>query len=232
MRNYISEGVGTFALVFAGTGAVIVDGYSGGVVSHVGISLAFGLVIMAMVCTLGDISGAHINPAVTIGLWLAKRFPASQVGPYIASQCIGAIAASFLLRAMFGTAYGLGGTAPAGPVYQSVLMELVATAFLVLCVLCVTTGAKEKGITAALAIGGVVAFDVLVAGPVSGGSMNPARSIGPAVAGVEFGSLWIYIVAPCAGAVIAALLAGVLHPARVPAVTPAPVGLEAEKLEA
>lgn len=216
MKVYLSEGLGTFALVFAGTGAVIANGLSDGAVSHVGISLTFGLVVMAMICALGDVSGAHINPAVTLGLWFAKRFPGAQVGPYIVSQAVGAILASVLLRLMFGTAHGLGGTAPSGSVFQSLAMEFVVTCILVLVILCVTTGAKEKGITAAIAIGSVVGFEVMFAGPVSGASMNPARSLGPAVAGLDFGSLWIYIVAPCAGAWVAAILAAQLHPSGAP----------------
>jgi len=215
MKVYLSEGFGTFALVFAGTGAVIVNGASDGAVTLVGISLTFGLVVMAMVYALGDVSGAHINPAVTIGLWLARRFPGEKVGPYIASQAAGAVLASVLLRIMFGLEHGLGGTAPSGTAYQSLLMETVVTCILVLVILRVTTGAKEKGITAAMSIGAVVCFEVLFAGPVSGASMNPARSLGPAVAGMSFGSLWIYVVAPLLGAAIAVVLASQLHPVDI-----------------
>lgn len=212
MRVYLSEGLGTFVLVFAGTGAVIANDLSGGAVSHVGVSLTFGLVVMAMVYSLGDVSGAHINPAVTIGLWIARRFPLVKVGPYIASQLIGAVAASVLLRFMFGTAHGLGGTAPSGSALQSLVMEIVITSILVLVILCVTVGAKEKSITAAIAIGAAVGIGVLFAGPVSGASMNPARSLGPAIAGLQFSGIWIYIVAPCAGAWLAAMMGSVLHP--------------------
>ena len=217
MKNYVSEFVGTFALVFAGTGAVIANHLSDGAVSHVGISLTFGLVVLAMVCALGDVSGAHINPAVTIGLWIARRIPASTIAPYVGSQIAGAIAASLLLRAMFGTTHGLGATVPSGSPFQSFIMEVVVTFILVLVILRVTTGAKEKGITAAIAIGAVVGLEVLFAGPVSGASMNPARSIGPALAGLNFSSLWIYIAAPCTGAGLAAFVDRVFHETIAPA---------------
>lgn len=207
-------------LVFVGTGSVIANDYSGGAVSLLGIALAFGLVVLAMVCALGDISGAHINPAVTIGLWLSGRVPASLVLPYIASQCTGAFAASILLRLIFGMGHGLGGTAPAESVLQAFAMETVATFILMLVILCVTTGAKEKGITAGLVIGAVVTFDILIAGPVSGASMNPARSLGPALVGFQLGSIWLYMVAPCLGAWIAAVVARGLYPASSPDETP------------
>lgn len=211
MRAYFSEGLGTFILVFIGTGSVIADGYSGGAVSLVGISLAFGLAVFAMVNALGDISGAHINPAVTLGLCLAGRAPRSILVPYIASQCAGAFCASLLLRLMFGMQYGLGGTAPQGSSMQSFTVEVVVTFILMLVILCVTTGAKEKGITAGLVIGGVVAMDILFAGPISGGSMNPARSLGPALVGLNLVGLWIYLIAPCLGAGLAALAARILY---------------------
>lgn len=212
MRAYVSEALGTFVLVFVGTGAVIADGYSGGAVTLVGISIAFGLVVLAMVYALGDISGAHMNPAVTIGLRLAGRVPSSIVVPYIVSQCLGAIAASLLLRFIFGMEHGLGGTAPSQSVWQAFAMEGVTTFILMLVILCVTVGAKEKGITAGLVIGAVVTFDIIIAGPISGASMNPARSLGPALAGLNLGSLWLYILAPCLGASAAALVSRSLHP--------------------
>ena len=214
MRSYLSEAVGTFILVFVGTGSVIVNGYSEGAVTLLGISIAFGLAVVAMIYALGDISGTHINPAVTIGLCLSGRAPSSILVPYIASQCIGAFAASLLLRLMFGMQHGLGGTSPSGPIAQSFLMEVVATFILMLVILCVTRGAKEKGITAGLVIGSVVTMDILFAGPVSGGSMNPARSLGPALAGLNFGALWLYLIAPCVGAGLAAAVVRGLHPAE------------------
>lgn len=220
MRVYLSEAVGTFVLVFAGTGAVIANGYSGGAVTLLGIAVAFGLVVLAMVYALGDISGAHINPAVTIGLRLAGRIPASVVVPYILSQCAGAIAASIVLRLIFGTEFGLGGTLPAHSTFQAFAMETVATFILMLAILCVTVGAREKGITAGLVIGAVVTLDILIAGPISGASMNPARSLGPALVGLNLGGLWIYLVAPCLGAWFAAMVARVLHPVPVEEASP------------
>ncbi len=212
MRAYLSEAVGTFVLVFVGTGSVIANGYSDGAVTLVGIAVAFGLVVLAMVHALGDVSGAHINPAVTIGLWLAGRIPSTIVVPYIVSQCIGAISASLLLRIIFGTDYGLGGTLPSQSTFQAFAMEGVTSFILMLVILCVTVGAKEKGITAGLVIGAVVTFDILIAGPISGASMNPARSLGPALVGLNLSSLWIYLLAPCLGAWIAALVVRGLHP--------------------
>ncbi len=212
MRAYLSEALGTFVLVFVGTGSVIANGYSDGAVTLVGISVAFGLVVMAMVYALGDISGAHMNPAVTIGLRLAGRVPSSIVVPYIICQCLGAIAASLLLRVIFGMEHGLGGTMPSQSTYQAFAMEGVTTFILMLVILCVTVGAKKKGITAGLVIGAVVTFDIIIAGPISGASMNPARSLGPALVGLNLSSLWIYLIAPCIGAGIAALVVRVLHP--------------------
>ena len=213
MRVYLSEAVGTFVLVFAGTGAVIANGYSDGAVTLLGIAVACGLVVLAMVYALGDISGAHINPAVTIGLRLAGRIPASTVVPYILSQCAGAIAASALLRLIFGAEFGLGGTLPTHSTLQAFAMETVATFILMLVILCVTVGAREKGITAGLVIGSVVTLDILIAGPISGASMNPARSLGPALVGLNPDGLWIYMLAPCLGAWLAATVVRILHPA-------------------
>ena len=217
MRAYLSEGVGTFVLVFVGTGSVIANSYGGadGAVTLVGISLAFGLVVLAMVYALGDISGAHINPAVTLGLWLSGRISSAIVAPYIVCQCLGAIAASLLLRIIFGLEYGLGGTAPSESAFQAFAMETVTTFILMLVILCVTVGAKEKGITAGLVIGAVVFFDIIIAGPISGASMNPARSLGPALVSLNFGSLWIYFVAPCLGAMLAVAVVKGLHPPAV-----------------
>lgn len=211
MRGCISEAVGTFVLVFAGTAAVIANGYSGGAVTLTGIALVFGLAVTVVIYALGDVSGAHINPAVTLGLRLAGRIPASSVIPYVASQCAGAIAASILLRLIFGTEFGLGATQPAHSAFQAFAMETVATFILMFVILRVTEGRPEKGITAGLVIGAVVTLDILIAGPVSGASMNPARSLGPALAGLQFGGFWIYLLAPCLGAWLAAKVAGLFQ---------------------
>lgn len=202
-----AEFVGTFCLVFVGTGAIVVDDVSGGVIGHAGISAAFGLVVFAMIAAVGDVSGAHLNPAVTLGFRAAGRFPGRDVAPYVASQLAGALAASGLLALMFPTHEGLGGTLPSGAVETSLVFEVVLTAILMFVILSVTTGAKEKGITAGIAIGGVVAFAALFGGPISGASMNPARSIGPAFASGQLEALWVYIAGPVVGALIAVFLA-------------------------
>lgn len=196
-----AEAIGTFALVFAGTAAIVVNG--SGAVSHVGVALTFGLVVFAVIAAVGDVSGAHLNPAVTVGFWLARRFPGRHVLPYGACQCGGAILASLAVRCLFPAATDLGGTAPAGPAWQSWALEVLLTAFLMFVILSVSAGAAEKGITAGLAIGAVVALEALFAGPVSGASMNPARSLGPAVVSGQTTALWIYLSAPLIGAALA-----------------------------
>jgi aquaporin Z len=205
IKRLAAEAIGTFALVFAGTGAIIIDQATGGGVSHVGVGLTFGLIVLAMIYTLGDISGAHINPAVTIGFWFARRFRAANVLPYIASQCIGALAGSSVLRLLFPTNTTLGATIPAGSALQSFVLELILTAILMFVVLSVSTGAREKGITAGIAVGSVIGLEALFAGPICGASMNPARSLAPAVLSGQLGSLWIYLVAPVLGAGVGVL---------------------------
>ena len=199
-RDLLAEAVGTFVLVFAGTGAIVINDITGGAVSHIGISLTFGLVILAMIYALGDISGAHFNPAVTIGFWAARRIERSTVMPYILSQCAGAFLASLILRVLFPSHESLGATQPAGPALQSFVLESILTFVLMLVILQVSTGGKEKGITAGMAVGAVVALEALFAGPISGASMNPARSLAPALASLQFTHLWIYLLAPLAGA--------------------------------
>ena len=205
MKQLIAEFLGTFALVFAGTGAIVIDNVSGGSVTHLGIALTFGLIVLAMIYTLGDISGAHINPAVTIGFWAARRFDARSVLPYLASQCAGAFVASITLRLLFPTDLMLGATIPAGSSIQSFILELILTALLMFVILGVSTGAREKGITAGIAIGSVIALEAMFAGPICGASMNPARSLGPAVVSLHLQSLWIYLLAPTVGAVVGVL---------------------------
>jgi aquaporin NIP len=202
-KRLAAEVLGTFALVFAGTTAVVVN--ATGVVSHVGVALTFGLVVFALIAALGDVSGAHLNPAVTFAFWVARRFPGREVVPYVLAQCVGAIVASLTVRLLFPDALGLGGTAPAGTEAQSWVLELLLTAGLMFVILGVSTGAKEKGITAGLAIGGVVALEALFAGPVSGASMNPARSLAPALVAGQLGALWVYLTAPVVGAALAVL---------------------------
>ncbi|MDO8547386.1 MAG: aquaporin [Nitrospirales bacterium] len=206
-RDLLAEAVGTFALVFAGTGAIVINDITGGAVSHIGISLTFGLVILAMIYALGDISGAHFNPAVTIGFWAARRIERSTVMPYILSQCAGALLASLLLRLLFPSHESLGATQPAGPALQSFVLESILTFVLMLVILQVSRGGKEKGITAGMAVGAVIALEALFAGPISGASMNPARSLAPALVSLQLAHLWIYILAPLAGAAGAVFVA-------------------------
>ncbi len=204
MKRYFAELLGTFALVFAGTGAIVIDHVTGGGVSHLGVALTFGLIVMAMIYAVGDVSGAHLNPAVTCGFWLARRLPAKEIAPYVTAQLLGAFLASGVLRLMFAQAEGhLGATLPAGPVMQTFVLEIILTFLLMYVILCVAEGAKEKGLMAGVAIGAVVGLEAMFAGPISGASMNPARSIAPAVVSGQLQHLWIYIVAPLIGAGLA-----------------------------
>ncbi len=203
MKKLLAEFFGTFCLVFAGTGAIIINDVSGGSISHVGIALTFGLIVLAMIYSVGDISGAHLNPAVTIGFFAARRFAGRQVLPYIASQLCGAFAASLLLRGLFPAHANLGATLPAGSAAQSFVFEFVLTGILMFVILSVSTGARERGITAGIVVGAVIALEAMFAGPICGASMNPARSIAPAVVGLHLSSLWLYIIAPICGALAA-----------------------------
>ena len=206
MQKCAAEVIGTFALVFAGTGAIVVNDITQGVISQVGIALTFGLVVMAMIYSFGDISGAHLNPAVTLGFCLAGRLPAADVAPYVASQIFGALAGSVLVRVLFGPHPTLGATLPTGSVGQSFLLEIVITFLLMVTILNVATGAKEKGATAGLAVGAVVAIAALFAGPVSGASMNPGRSLAPALVSGQLQSVWIYLLAPALGSGLAVIV--------------------------
>ncbi|MBL9084084.1 MAG: aquaporin [Planctomycetales bacterium] len=210
-RKCAAEFLGTFALVFSGTGAVVANLQSGSV-THVGISLVFGLVVFALIQTFGDVSGCHINPAVTIAFVVARRFAAAAAIPYVAAQCLGAVAASALLRVLFEPNFGtLGATLPSGSQMQSWVYEFLLTAGLMYTVLSVSVGAKEKGITAGLAIGAVVGLEALFAGPICGASMNPARSLGPALVSGRVAELWIYLTAPVAGAIAAVPLCRIVR---------------------
>lgn len=203
MRKCAAEAIGTFVLVFAGTGAIVVNAVSGGAVTHPGVAITFGLVVMAMIYSLGNVSGAHFNPAVTVGFFLARRLPGSCVIPYLASQVAGALAASGVLRVLFGTVAHLGATLPAGSAMQSFVLEGILTAILMFVILSVATGSKEQGLMAGIAIGGTVGLEAMFAGPICGASMNPARSLAPALVSGHLDSLWIYLVAPVAGAAVA-----------------------------
>ena len=202
-HRFFSEFIGTFILVFAGTGAIVVNQVSGGVIGHAGVALTFGLVVAAMIYTFGDVSGAHLNPAVSIGFAIAGRFPAKDLFGYITAQILGALTASGILKLLFPTATTLGMTLPAGDAAQSFMLEIILTAILMLTILSVSHGAKEKSITAAIAIGSVVGLEAMFAGPICGASMNPARSLGPALVSWNFEYIWLYPIAAILGAIIA-----------------------------
>lgn len=205
-RELAAEFFGTYCLVFAGTGAVVINGISGGAVTHVGISLTFGLVVLAMIYSIGDISGAHLNPAVTLGFCTSGRMAWRKLLPYAMSQVLGALAASGTLRALFGNVYNLGATNPAGSLAQSFLLELILTAILMFVILNVSLGSREKGITAGIAVGATIGLEALFAGPICGASMNPARSLGPALLSGDLRNLWIYLAAPTCGALVGVVI--------------------------
>lgn len=202
-RLYFAEMLGTFFLLFAGTGAMVVNDMTGGALSHIGVSITWGLVVMTVIYAIGDFSGAHINPAVTLGFWAARRFPGERVLPYIISQCLGAVAASLVVSLLFMENTDLGQTLPSGSMIQSFVFEIILTFFLMFVILCVATGSREKGIMAGSAIGAVVGMEAMFGGPVSGASMNPARSLGPALVSLNLPDLWIYLTAPFVGSLIA-----------------------------
>ncbi|MDB5090189.1 MAG: Aquaporin [Mucilaginibacter sp.] len=203
MKAYVAELIGTFALVFCGTGAIIIDQQFGGMVTHAGIAITFGLIVMSMIYSLGPISGAHLNPAVSIAFTIAKRFPAKLLPGYIISQLTGALLASFVLKFLFPLNKLLGATIPIGTEMQSFILELILTFFLMLVIINVSVGSKEQGMFAGTAIGAVVGLEAMFAGPVCGASMNPARSISPAIVSGHLEHLWVYIIAPITGASLA-----------------------------
>ena len=203
MRRPLAEFLGTFILVFAGTGAIVIDQASNGAIGHAGIALTFGLVVLAMIYTFGDISGAHLTPAVSIAFAAAGRFPWKEVPLYLGAQLAGAFAASGLLKFLFPGPGTLGATLPAGSASQSFVLEVVLTAILMLVILSVSTGSKEKGITAGIAIGAVVGLEAMFAGPICGASMNPARSLAPALVSGHLQHFWLYPAATVLGALLA-----------------------------
>jgi aquaporin NIP len=201
-RKLAAECFGTFCLVLVGTGAIVVNDVSGGSVTPVGVALCFGLVVLAMILSVGDVSGSHINPAVTCGLCVAGFFPASQVIPYVVSQCAGAIAASGLLRLLFPQHATLGVTLPSGSETQAFVFETILTAILMFTILNVSARPLVRLLTVATAVGAVIALAALWAGPVCGASLNPARSLAPALLTATYTSLWLYLVAPLCGAAV------------------------------
>jgi aquaporin NIP len=202
-RRAAAEGMAAFALVFAGCGAIVSDARSHGGLGAVGVSLTFGLIIMAMVYATGHLSGAHINPAVTIAFTLGRHFPAPDALAYIAAQLLGATAGALVLLAAWPDQPAqLGATVPSVGVGAALLYEVLLTAILMFVITGVATDTRAVGAAAAIAIGGAVALDALFGGPVTGASMNPARSFGPALASGSWGDFWIYVAGPVAGAAL------------------------------
>lgn len=203
-RRAFAEGLAAFALVFAGCGAIITDAQTGSL-GAVGVALVFGLVIMVMVYATGHLSGAHINPAVTIAFALARHFPASEARAYIAAQVSGATLAALILWAVWPSQPAeLGATAPSIGVGSALIYEVVMTALLMFVIVAVATDTRAVGAAAAIAIGATVGLDALFGGPLTGASMNPARSLGPALVSGEWRDFWIYLVGPLAGATLGA----------------------------
>jgi MIP family channel proteins len=203
-RLLLAEAIGTFALVFAGAGAIVVDARTHAL-GHVGVAITFGLVIMVMIYAVGHVSGAHFNPAVSFSFGLTRHFPWPRVFAYWTVQIAGALLAAALIRASLGDDAHVGATLPSGSQGQSFVWELVLTFFLMFVIMAVATDTRAVGEAAAIAIGGTVGLDAMFGGPISGASMNPARSIGPAVVSGDLHALWLYIVAPILGAAAGAL---------------------------
>jgi len=210
VRSLVAELIGTFALVFAGCGAIMVDQKTGAL-GHVGVALSFGLVIMVMIYAVGHISGAHFNPAVTFAFAVSRHFPWPRVIAYWAAQLAGAVAAALVLRGSLGDIAHVGATLPSGSDGQAFLWEGVLTFFLMFVITAVATDTRAVGEAAAIAIGGTVGLDAMFGGPVTGASMNPARSLGPAIAANEYTAIWVYLIAPIAGAALAAVTYHVLR---------------------
>ena len=203
MKNYIAEFIGTFAMIFCGTGAMTINEITGGDVTHVGIGITWGLIVMAMIYAFGEISGAHFNPAVSIAFAYAKKFSWKEVPKYIFFQVAGAFAASLLLMWLFPKSELLGATIPTVDVWRAFVLELILTFFLMVVIINVSTGSKEAGMMAGIAIGSVVILEALFAGPITNASMNPARSLAPNIVSGNIKGLWLYILAPIIGALLA-----------------------------
>lgn len=219
LAPYLAEGIGTFGLVFAGCGAIMIDTLSHGQITHVGVGLVFGLIITVMIYALGHISGAHFNPAVTLGFVLVRHFPIRRLFGYWLAQCSGAILAAGCLRLLLGPVANLGTTVPmgSGGAWQSFGLEALLTFFLMFVIMAMATDTRAVGQAAALAIGSTVGLEALFAGPICGASMNPARSLGPALVSFTWTDQWVYVLAPLVGAALGALVYRLLRDAPRPA---------------
>lgn len=204
MKKYVAELIGTFALVFCGTGAIVINDISNGTVSHVGVALTFGLIVTVMIYAFGNISGAHLNPAVSIAFSLTDRFEKKNLLGYIIAQLLGAFLASGILRFLFLEHKNLGATFPNGDWHQSFVLEIILTYLLMLVILFVSQNKSVNQFTG-IAVGATVMLEAMFAGPITGASMNPARSIAPAIVSGNIAELWIYIFAPIIGAILASL---------------------------
>uniref|UniRef100_UPI0040477FDD MIP/aquaporin family protein n=1 Tax=Polaribacter sp. TaxID=1920175 RepID=UPI0040477FDD len=211
MKKYVSEFIGTFSMVFCGTGAMTINEVTGGQIGHVGIAITWGLIVMAMIYALGEISGAHFNPAVTISFAYAKKFPWKEVPKYISAQVLGALLASGILLILFPASEYLGATIPTVAIWRAFILEFLLTYFLMLVIITVSSGSKEIGVVAGMAIGSVVLLEAMFAGPITNASMNPARSIAPALMSGNLEHLWMYITAPILGAIFAVITGGYLR---------------------
>jgi len=217
VRLYAAEFIGTFLLIFAGPGAVIIENVSGGGVSSLGIGLSFGLAVMTAIYAIGHLSGAHINPAVTVAFALSRHFSWSLVPGYVLAQLIGACATSGVHLALLGNVAHLGSTVPSGSVFQALGLEIILALFLMFVISAVATDVRAVGQAAAIAIGGYVALAATFAGPIAGSSMNPARSFGPALLSGTWTANWVYWVGPIVGAAVGAWLCryvGVANPPK------------------
>lgn len=218
-RRSAAEALAAFALVFAGCGAIVADAQYGGALGTVGVALVFGLVIMVMVYATGHLSGAHINPAVTAAFTLTRHFPPREALAYVTAQCLGGVAGALVLLAAWSDKPAhLGATVPSVGVGSALLYEVVLTAFLMFVIVAVATDTRAVGPAAAIAIGGTVGLDAMFGWPVSGASMNPARSVGPALVGGDLHGLWLYLVAPLLGAALGALAYQLVRGPAMPAV--------------
>lgn len=204
MKKYIAEFIGTFSMVFCGTAAMVVNDTTGAI-THPGVAITWGLIVMAMIYAFGETSGAHFNPAVTIAFAFAKKFSWKEVPIYIIVQCLAAIMASIFVWILYPDDPTLGATIPTIPIWKAFLLEFLLTFFLMVVIINVSTGSKETGVMAGIAVGGVVLLEAMFAGPLTKASMNPARSIGPAIVSGNVSELWLYIAAPILGALVAVI---------------------------
>jgi len=202
MKKYLSEIIGTFSMIFCGCGAMVINDFTGGIITHPGVAITWGLIVMTMIYAFGDISGAHFNPAVTVGFAVAKKFSWKEVPKYIVAQFTGAFAASLLLLYLFPDS-DLGATIPTIEPIKVFIIELLLSFFLMVVIINVSTGSKEIGPIAGIAVGGVILLEAMFAGPLTKASMNPIRSLAPALASGNFTDLWVYLTAPFLGMLLA-----------------------------